>query len=314
MAQFQVYNYQFRQIVNNGNRKDLFGYTPVYMSAEEAFPQKQELFQQIFEEDYNHVEGKELYFKKRKYLKIYDHMHLMPPKDGIIVMRIANKKTVSRTNKNFQKTNEDDYANCLVIIDNRPGIQRIAIEVKKSVFASDTILCNIVSDTLNDRLRRYSLRLELMHLQDPKDFWTFINDKKSYPMGFYKIKFHLPYLNLERLQKKYNSLTKQLRENYNGKLDWEITAQEGGKLNISPENKFQKAQIDYFMKDLGGDGLELIPNDNKRKSIKVGKGSYKYMWIENSIFDYLKREMEDKSLFESGALKVIKIKMKDGID
>ena len=44
MAQFQVYNYQFRQIVNNGNRKDLFGYIPVYMSAEEAFSKKQELF------------------------------------------------------------------------------------------------------------------------------------------------------------------------------------------------------------------------------------------------------------------------------
>jgi acyl carrier protein len=115
-----------------------------------------------------------------------------------------------------------------------------------------------------------------MHLQDPKDFWTFINDKRSYPKGFYKIKFHLPYLNLERLQKKYNMLTKKIRESYNGKLDWEITAEKGGALNISETDEFQKAQINYFMNDLGGTSLDyftLINKLDERFNLKIDFGS-----------------------------------------
>ena len=314
MAQFQIYNYQFGKIVHDNKQKDLFGNLPALMLAEESFPIKQDIFQMIFEEDYNHIPNKEIRFMHLKGTRVYTHKHLIPPRDGIIVMRIANKKIISRTTKDFHKTNEEDYANCLVIIDNRPGIQRMAIEVKKSVFATDTTLCNIISHTLNKLLRPYSLHLDLMHLQDPTDFWTFIDDKEAYPTGFYKIKFHLPYLNLERLQKKYNSLTRQIREHYNGKLDWEITAQNGGALDIRKEDKFQKAQINYFMKDLGGDGIELVPNNNKRKSIKVGKRSYSYMWITDTTFKSLEEDAEGSKLFESVALDEIKKKMKEGID
>ena len=218
MAQFQLYNYQFGKIQSQENPVDLFGNPNVLMSAKESFPIRQDIFQKIMDEDYSGGEDKKIKFThKMTNDKEYTHKHLMKPTDGIIVMRIANKKNQKRINKDLEEVNEDNYTNCLVIIDNRPGIQRMAIEVKKSVFATDTTLCNIIQHTLNKILANYSLYLDLMHLQDPKDFWTFINDKKSYPKGFYKIKFHLPYLNLERLHKKYDKLTKRMRESYQGK-------------------------------------------------------------------------------------------------
>lgn len=315
MAQFQIYNYQFGRIEKHDKQMNLFGEQNVLMSPQESFPIRQDIFQKMMDEDYEGKEDKKIKFTHPTTGgKEYTHKHLMKPMDGIIVMRIANKRILTRTTKDFQKANEEDYANCLIIIDNRPGIQRMAIEVKKSVFATDTTLCNIIKHTLNKILLPYSLYIDLMHLQDPKDFWTFINDKKSYPMGFYKIKFHLPYLNLERLQKKYNKLTKQIRESYNGKLDWEVTAEKGGALNISKDDKFQKAQIEYFMNDLGGNNVELVPNDNKRKSIKVGKGSYQYMFISDTTFDALKDDAASNNLFGSPALDAIKLKMKEGTD
>ena len=316
MAQFQLYNYQFGKIGNREPQTDLFGNRRVRMSANEAFPVKQDIFQRIFDEDYlQQAEDKRIKFTHPTGGgKEYTHKHLMKPTDGIIVMRIANKRMLTRTTKDFQKTNEEDYANCLVVIDNRPGIQRMAIEVRKSVFATDTTLCNIIKHTLNRILAGYSLYIDLMHLQDPKDFWTFINDKKSYPMGFYKIRFHLPYLNLERLQKKYDKLTCKIRESYKGKLDWEVTAEKGGALDIRKEDDFQVAQINYFMNDLGGNNLELVPNDNKRKSIKVGKGSYQYMWISDTTFEQLKEDAAGNTLFGSSALDAIKLKMKEGTD
>lgn len=315
MAQFQIYNYQFGRIEKHDEQMNLFGETKTLMSAQESFPIRQDILQKIMNEDYEGEESKKIkYTHKATGEKVYTHKHLMKPTDGIIVMRIANKKILTRTTKEFQKASEEDYANCLVIIDNRPGIQRMAIEVKKSVFTTDTTLCNIIKHTLNKLLAPYSLYLDLMHLQDPKDFWTFIQDKKAYPKGFYKIKFHLPYLNLERLQKKYDKLSKQIRQSYNGKLDWEVTAEKGGELTISKEDAFQNAQINYFMNELGGNNLELVPNDNKRKSIKVGKRSYQYMWISDTTFDVLRDDAASNSLFGSSALDAIKLKMKEGID
>lgn len=315
MAQFQIYNYQFGKIENNDFQTDLFGNKKVLMSAKESFPKRQEILQKIMKEDYEGPKEKKIKFThKTTGDKEYTHRHQMKPTDGIIVMRIANKKNQKRINQELEEVNEDNYTNCLVIIDNRPGIQRMAIEVKKSAFATDTMLCNIIKYTLNKILANYSLYIDLMHIQDPKDFWTFINDKKSYPKGFYKIKFHLPYLNLERLQKKFDNLTHKIRESYNGKLDWEVTAEVGGELNITKSDKFQEAQINFFTKDLGGYSVELVPNDNKKKSIKVGKGSYQHMWISDTTFTQLKDDAAANTLFGSSALDTIKLKMKEGTD
>ncbi len=315
MAQFQIYNYQFGKIESQENPVDLFGNKQVLMSAKESFPMRQDILQKLMDMDYDGGEDKKIKFTHQKSsAKEYTHKHLMKPMDGIVVMRIANKKNQKIINKDLEEVKEDNYTNCLVIIDNRPGIQRMAIEVKKSVFPSDTTLCNIIKHTLNKILGRYSLYIDLMHIQDPKDFWTFINDKKSYPMGFYKLKFHLPYLNLERLQKKFHKLSHKIRESYNGRLDWEVTAEVGGELNISQQDKFQVAQINYFMSDLGGNNLELVPNDNKKKSIKVGKGSYQHMFISNTTFDKLKDDAAANTLFGSAALDAIKLKMKEGTD
>ena len=311
MAQFQLYNFQFGKIMGN-EQVNLFGESDTLMPAEKAFPQKQEILQKMLENDFNHVE--EIRFTHRRYQKEYTHKHLMRPLDDITVMRIANKKKARRTDKDFQIVDEEDYANCLVIIDNRPGIQRLAIEVKKSVFSSDTFLSEIISHTLNLLLKKYNLHIELMHLQDPKKFWSLIDDKKTYPTGFYKIKFHLPYLNLERLQKKWNKLTVQMRGVYNAKMDVEMTALIGDKLNFSKEDEMQNAQIDFFTKDLGGNSIELVPNNNKKKSIKVGQGEYRYTWVSDTTFTRLTEDAAGNNLFGSPALDEIKLKMKEGID
>lgn len=51
MAQFQIYNYQFGQLVNNF-LKDLFENDNVLMKAEKSFPIKQELLSRFIEVDY----------------------------------------------------------------------------------------------------------------------------------------------------------------------------------------------------------------------------------------------------------------------
>ena len=332
MAQFILYNYQFTRIENQ-SEKDLFGGMPVQMMAEEAFPIKQEILYSLFVEDYcgrnkhadrsllmdsylrtrNGGECHEITFASRLRERKYPHKYLMPPTDGIIILRIANPTRRSLINERFEKEEKFDYPNCIVIIDNRPGIQRLAIEVKSSVFKGTWTLCHILQQTLCALLRPYSLGIELMHLQESRSFWNYINDRQAYPKGFHKIKFHLPYLNLERLHDKVERLFTELRKSYNGKMDWEMTAPPGGELTISEEDELQRRQIAYMMEDVGGDTIELIPNGNKQKSILVGRTSPQTIWVSNTTIDRLVEDAAGNELFGSPALDHIKIEMKKGI-
>lgn len=330
MAQFILYNYQFTRMVCKPEI-DLFGETPIQMTAEEAFPMKQEIFNSLFVEDYyNRNKNAERSLMMNSFLKIrrnkeyhgikfsnhnrnYPHKYLMPPTDDIIILRIANPTKRCLINERFEKEEKFDYPNCIVIFDNRPGIQRLAIEVKSKVFKGEWTLCNILQRTLNELLKPYSLGIELMHLQESRSFWNYIQDRKTYPNGFHKIKFHLPYLNLERLHDKVEQLFTQLRQSYNAKMDWEMTAPVGEELTIDEKDELQRKQIAYMMEEVGGDTIELIPNGSKQKRIWVGRNSPLYFWVSDTTIDRLVEDAADNQLFSSPALDYVKTEMKKGI-
>ena len=62
MAQFQIYNYQFGRIEKHDKQMDLFGEQNVWMSPQESFPMRQDLFQKIMDEDYEGAEDKKIKF------------------------------------------------------------------------------------------------------------------------------------------------------------------------------------------------------------------------------------------------------------
>jgi hypothetical protein len=217
-------------------------------------------------------------------------------------------------NKEFNEDHVDDYQNCIVIIDNRPGIQRILIENRKRAFQDVKQVANILSYTFNQLLQQYSLKIELMHLQESKKFWAYVNDQRSFPTGFYKCTFHLPHLNLERLNKVYESVFRESRESFNSDLDWSFKANEGGRVRLDENDERQRALIEYMMEDVGSNNIKLYPNHDKRKAIIVGKDSFAAIGISETIIKRLEEDVRKGELFKSKALDEIKIKTKTRID
>ena len=125
MAQFILYNYQFTRMVCKPEM-DLFGETSIQMTAEEAFPMKQEIFNSLFVEDYyNRNKNAERSLMMNSFLKIrrnkeyhgikfsnrnrnYPHKYLMPPTDDIIILRIANPTKRCLINERFEKEEKFD--------------------------------------------------------------------------------------------------------------------------------------------------------------------------------------------------------------
>ena len=231
MSSFAIYNYQFAKIIRRAREQRLFGKDALEMEADEAFPLRQQLFGTLLMDDYKgEQEICRIKFINGRSDKEFIHRHLMPPTDDIVVMRVANVRNATYMNKDFNEDHVEDYQNCLVIIDNRPGIQRILIENKKRAFQDVKQVANILAFTFNLLLQRFSLKIELMHLQESKKFWQYVEDRRSYPTGFYRVSFHLPHLNLERLRKVYDSVLNQSRESFNSDLDWSFKANDGGQI------------------------------------------------------------------------------------
>lgn len=315
MATFAIFNYQFARIVKHAREGRLFGEEQVEIDANEAFQRKQEIFGALLTNDYKDEQGIcKIKFVNGRSDKEFVHRHLMPPTDDIVVMRVANVRTATIVNKDFNEDRMADYQNCIVIIDNRPGIQRMLIENKKRAFQDVKQVANILAFTFNKLLERYSLKIELMHLQESRKFWEFVNDKRSYPTGFYRISFHLPHLNLERLKKVYAEVLHQSRDSFNSDLDWSLKANDGGQLHFDKNDERQDTLISYMMEDVGSNNIKLYPNTNKRKAIIVGKNSFAAIGISESTIKRLIEDVRTGDLFGSAALNDIKTKTKTGID
>ena len=313
MASYAIFNYQFAKIIKRTKEGSLFPVEEAELSADEAFPKRQEILDEIIRKDFQKEE--QISFRsKRSMEKVYVHRYLIQPTDHITILRIANKRTTTIVTKELKEKQEDDYQNCIVIIDNRPGIQRILIENKKAAFQDVKQVAGILGWTLDGLLSRYNLRIELMHLQDPRAFWQFVNDKRSYPDGFYKITFHLPHLNLERLKKVFDKVLILSREVFDSDLEWSYRAQQGGQLPVDEKNPYQKDLIDWMMSEVGSDNIKLYSNAQKKKAIVVGRDSFLAVGVSDTLIRRLTEEAVNGDLFGSKALDEIKLKTKTGID
>ena len=158
MSTFAIFNYQFDKIMEHARQGELKGMETVLMSADEAFPQKQKIFGEMLNKDFKKEKTVDvIHFTNGQGPKEYIHRHLMPPTDDIVIMRVANRKTQTIVDENLREKQVDDYQNCIVMIDNRPGIQRMLIENKKVAFRDVKSLANILEYTFNRLLRPYSL-------------------------------------------------------------------------------------------------------------------------------------------------------------
>ena len=312
MAQYAIFNYQFEKYTVQGEEGELFP-REGEIDANTAFPMRQDILKSILELDYLN-EKKIVFRSKQNKDKEYIHQHVIRPTDDITILRIANKHTTTIVTKDLKEKQEADYQNCIMIIDNRPGIQRILIEMKKTAFQDVKQVANIFEYTLNLMMRFCHLHIKLMHLQDPRAFWQFANDWRSYPEGFYKITFHLPHLNLERLRKVFDKVLVMSREVFDSDLEWSYKAPQGGALSLDEKNPYQKELIEWMMKDVGSENIKLYSNAQKRKAIVVGEDSFYAVGISDTLIKRLTEVSMSGDLFSSSLLDEIKVKTKTGID
>lgn len=317
MAAAAFYNYQFEKI-ETPVEPSLFTDDKERIPASDSFPRRQEIFGQLLMDDYLAIkeekkEGRLHFIGKRDKTKIYRHIHMIKPTDDIIILKVANKKTLVHERQDFTIEIEEDFPSLVVIIDNRPGIQRIAIEKKTKAFESVKTVENILNETFSHYLRRYSMKFVLYQMHEERIFWKTVNDRQRFPFGFRKVAFHLPHLNLERLTKVIDKYLTEVRRNYDSCLDWQLTASDGGRVRLDENDPHQKAIIEGVTEHIGGKSITLYPLGKGMKPVHVGEKSYLVLPLDEGLLERLVEDMKQPNAFGSPALDKIKILMKTKI-
>lgn len=277
MSGFAIYNYNFLRIIRPNEEYQLEFPDWVKVNVQESFENRQQLLEELLLTDFE----KPFPFENAR-KKPYWHKQIVKPQDNVYVMRVANVTNVTITDEHLMSQKYADYRNCLVIIDNRPGIQRIAIERKSTAFSHTKTVANILEASFCKLLKSKLLKVELSAVYSSNVFWDML---KKYPNGFSKVTFHFPHLNLDRLTKVMDKYLKTAREDWDSDLDFTFGANEGGAVKIDPENSRQTALI------AGASGagawIKMLPNGEKGKAILCGKDQFVVRELDSEVFNNL---------------------------
>ena len=301
MPKFAIYNYNFLRIIEPNVEHQLEFPDWENVNVKESFENRQQLLEELLLADYD----KPFQFENAR-KKLYWHKQIVKPQDNVYVMRVANVTNVTITDEHLKSQKYADYRNCLVIIDNRPGIQRIAIEQKSKAFSHTKTVANIIEASFCKLLKSKLLKVKLSAVFGTNVFWNMLD---KYPNGFSKVTFHFPHLNLDRLTKAMDNYLKTAREDWDSDLSFTFGANEGGAVSIDRNNQRQAALI------AGASGagawIKMQPKGEKGKAILCGKDQFVVRELDSEVFNNLLTGAQPIPGLEQSAMDKVKIFMKD---
>ncbi len=99
----------------------------------------------------------------------------------VIILKIHNPGKVNIWKLNGGKTSEDTYPYLYIIIDNRPGIGQLAVQMGTEAWKDPDTITKLLEDNLNRILsdEGTGLQIGIRHKYLPTEFFDFLKDKKK---------------------------------------------------------------------------------------------------------------------------------------
>ncbi len=99
----------------------------------------------------------------------------------VIILKIHNPGTVDIWPLNGGKTTEDTYPYLYIIIDNRPGVGQLAVQMGTEAWKDPDTITKLLGDNLNRILsdEGTGLQIEIRQKYLPTEFFDFVKDKKK---------------------------------------------------------------------------------------------------------------------------------------
>lgn len=297
MIRFSLYNYMFEKCAED----DFFYDEERQQEVERNFIHRQKCFDDVFIDDFNNE--KRINFTNARGTQ-YLHRFLLAPyrEEGVYILMILNNCRGTRHDEQLNSIPFDDYRRCIIIIDNRPGVQLLAIENSTTAFRTMKSVKNILEKTFSRIMaQRFSLKVSIRNIYNSSCFWEIVNDRNRYPRGFRKVEFTWPKPNLERLAKRFEFI-QGIRKDTNAGVKLVTDAGAGNAVHLNAKDKWTRDVVEVAS-DIGGDAsISLTPNGS-RKKINVGKDNYRYINFEDATFSNM--SLDNPELYPKEHLKAL---------
>lgn len=281
--EYALYRYEFEVIEKKDSSINLFPELSESFNPRQAFEKKSELLNYLLENDYQMLLAEQnqqaaepnqqvaercpfdsasvkptLTFTSSRKKKLY-HKYTSAPKDGFAILELARCRSISHRPKPFldKAVIEDDYESLHIIIDNRGTYQRVAIEVKSSVFKKTDTVADSLARALSKAFARYGLLVKVVPIRDDKHFWSLVSDRKQFPRGFNKLCVKFPQINDPKVTEAMRRANIIYREMFHSNLVIIQESSEGEKLSFNEEDEKQREYMKLCAEN--ADSIQVSP-------------------------------------------------------
>lgn len=275
--EYALYRYEFEVMEKKHSSSNLFPDQWDYLSPRQAF-KKSELLDELLEKDYQLLRTERnkriaahslhpispigmktlLPFTNNKKKPLY-HKYTSIPKNGFAILELARLTSVSHRPQPFltNAVKEDDYKSLHIIIDNRGTYQRVAIEMKTSVFKETETVADSLARALSEAFARYGLLVKVVPIRDDKHFWKVVGDRKQFPRGFKKLCVKFPQINDPKVTEEMRRANLIYRELFQSNLRIIQEPPQGESLHFDETDERQREYIKLCTEN--ADSITLSP-------------------------------------------------------
>lgn len=183
-----------------------------------------------------------------------------------LVVEINTQKTLERERKDFETERLDTWPHVVVIINNKPDVQIIAISRNHRAFSSGAVVAKLLQENFQRQLSRYYLNIQVEALFEKNQFWNLVEE---YGERITSVNFELISPNMANISKTLElDLAKLNADTNSHRTDLKLNSSEGGVLEIKRDNTLLNSLVDYSSE--GGGDIE-IKIKRMKKTIRTSK-------------------------------------------
>lgn len=263
---FEVFRYQL--VVDKTLQMDMFN---KYQSAEDVRSDKNNILQSLLTND------------NFGFLSTQSEIttKLLHTSGNLSYFKVGVRRSQKHYNKDFTEKVLPNYPNILVVFNNHPDIQKIAIQANKSAFSDCKTVSHFINKTIDTRLKKSNLSFFIEPLFDKKEFWNLVN---KYSKQIKQVTFNLVSPNMAVISKNLKLNLKELYEDTNTqRTKVELNAEPESYLDIKESSKFVNSLVDYSAD--GGGNINLRVR-GMRKLLHTAQSPNEFMLDENLLKDF----------------------------
>lgn len=190
--QFQLFTFQILPL-------STYQHIPEYGSIEEVTLKKNEIL-------WNILNGENFHFFRERGGDFIT-TKLFAERD-LIGFRVARRQEVELIDKEAHSHIEDSYPPSMVVFNNDPDRQTIAVEISKNGLRPEEMK-SLIEESLEESFKYFSLSIYVIANFDPADFWETVREYKG---RIQSIRFEIISPNLPRVTEKMNASLKAFAE------------------------------------------------------------------------------------------------------